>query len=82
MDNPRLSRMGLPVFAAAISSWKFWRIARADLDDVGIFGDHIGVGFGKQFGDDGQAGLRAALWRAASGPFRPSPGIRRATFAA
>ena len=35
------------------------RIARADLDDVRVFRNEVRVRFGKQFGDDRQAGFLA-----------------------
>ncbi len=51
IERPRLSRTGLPVFAAAMSNWKVLGVARADLENIAIFGDEFGVGFRKQFGN-------------------------------
>ena len=32
-------------------------VARADLEDVGVFGDEVRVVLGQEFRDDGQAGV-------------------------
>ena len=47
------------------------RIAGADHQDVGVFGDHVRVVFRQQF-RDGQAGLLARLGEELR-PFSPSP---------
>ena len=41
--RPRLSRMGLPASRGGDEELEVLRIARADLEDVGVLGDFIDV---------------------------------------
>ena len=52
---------GFAGFGGGDEQLEVLRVARADLDDVRVFGDEIGVLFGKQFGDDGQASFSPRL---------------------
>ncbi len=56
-----LEQDGLAGFGGGDEELEILGIARADLDDVGVFGHQFGVAFGKQFGDDGQPGFAAGF---------------------
>ena len=51
---------------------KILRVARADLDNVGVFRHQFRVVFGKQFGDDGQTGCLARFGQQLQPPFAQS----------
>ena len=56
---PRLSRMGFPLRAASMRSWKFCAVARADLKDVRDLRDMLDIAFAKHLRDDLEPGLLA-----------------------
>ena len=46
--------MGRPLRAASVMRGKILRVARADLQDVGVLGDELHVALGQHLGDDAQ----------------------------
>ena len=69
---PRFSSTGRPVCAAASSNVIVFHVARADLQNVGVLGDHRRVLFREDFRHDGQAALCARA-REHLQPFQAQP---------
>ena len=59
--QPALEQDGLAELARDLEQRVVLHVARADLHDVGVLGDRLGVLGVEQLGDDRQAGLRARL---------------------